>query len=176
MLAFLGVLLLAGPIASQDRPALRFDPNQIEFATPWAQSSLCLGDMHDPSCLAQTVVICSILLNRTECGKHLSGGYDNPLNYDRIEYRILRAGYVAFERLEAMQEHLLGQFDSARHPMAIRRAVIAQYLIRRNICPAAEANCEGFLATDVLVILELTRRGWGLVNSQLFGRADWYAD
>jgi hypothetical protein len=60
--------LLVGPAGAQQRPTLRFDPNRIEFATPWAQSSPCLGDRSDPMCTAHAIVVCETLARRPECG------------------------------------------------------------------------------------------------------------
>lgn len=168
--------LLAGTAWAQQRPALNFDPNRIEFATPWAQSSPCLGDRSDPVCLAQTIVVCEVFMLRPECADPRYDGHDNPQAHDRVEYRIARAGIVPFERLEAMQESLLGEYDLDRHPMTVRRATIAQFVVRRSICPSSDASCEGALWTDILVMVERTRRGWTLVVSGLFSRDDWYAD
>jgi hypothetical protein len=176
ILLALGLALLAGPADAQQRPALRFDPNRIEFATPWAQSSPCLGDTRDPICLAQTVVVCWILHGRPECAGGLYAKHFNPQNHDRIEYRIVRAGIVPLARLEEMQESLFGSLDVDRAPMAARHAVIAQIVIRQNTCPAGEASCEGFLATDNLIIVERKRRGWTLQWGRDFRRYDWYAD
>lgn len=176
ILLALAMALLAGPADAQQRPALRFDPNRIEFATPWAQSSPCLGDTRDPICLAQTVVVCGILGRRAECQDRGYGRHHNPERHDRIEYRIARAGIVPYERLETMQEILFGTLDVDRTPMTARRAVIAQIVMRQNICPASEASCEGSLATDILVILEHTRRGWTHQWSGIFLRDLWFAD
>jgi hypothetical protein len=173
----LGLALLAGgPAGAQSRPELRFDPNRIEFATPWAQSSPCLGDRSDPVCLAQTAVVCGILVGRPECRNERFGQYSNPQDHDRIEYRISRAGIVPFERVEAMQEDLLGEADIELSPMTARRAVIAQFVVRRSLCSASEASCEGALWTDILVVVERTRRGWTFVLSQLHFGDGWYAE
>ena len=175
LLAF-GLALLAGQAVAQQRPELRFDPNKIEFATPWAQSSSCLGDTRDPICLAQTVVVCGILERRAECTDPRYGGHHNPQGHDRIEYRIARAGIVPFDRLEAMQEDLLGEYDLHRFPMTLRRAVIAQIHIRQSYCPAREASCEGFLGAELSVLVERTRRGWKYVTTTWYSRYAWYAD
>ncbi|MFM7346770.1 MAG: hypothetical protein ACKO1J_15545 [Tagaea sp.] len=168
--------LLAGTAGAQDRPALRFDPDKIEFATPWAQSSPCLGDRSDPICFVQTMIVCGILETRPECSACRFGRYYNPQRHDRIEYRIARAGLVPFERLEAMQENLLGEYDLDRNPMTRRRAVTAQFVIRQSVCPAIDASCEGSLWTDILIVVERTPRGWiPIVYGPLF-QGDWFAD
>jgi hypothetical protein len=161
---------------AQERPALRFDPNRIEFATPWAQSSPCLGDRTDPICTAQTVVACGILTLRAECVGRRYGLHHNPQRHDRIEYRIVRAGIVPFERLEEMQENLIGFIDVDLSPMTARRAVIAQIVIRWNMCPASEASCEGYLASSQMVAIERTRRVWAPVTGGSDADHDWYAD
>ncbi|MCM0021491.1 MAG: hypothetical protein NBV67_15985 [Tagaea sp.] len=172
----LALALLAGSAAAQNRPALRFDPNKIEFATPWAQSSPCLGDRSDPVCFVQTMVVCGVVEQRPECsGGHYSLVY-NPQRYDRIEYRVARGGIVPFERLEAMQEALLGEIDVDLSPMTARRAVVAQFWVRQSMCPASGASCEGSLWTDFLIVVERKRRGWVFVVSDRYDRYRWYAD
>lgn len=176
ILLALGLVLLAGTADAQQRPTLRFDPNRIEFATPWAQSSPCLGDTSDPVCFVQTMVVCGIIEDRAECK---AGGYSlvyNPHRYDRIEYRIARGGVVPLERLEAMQESVLGEIDVDLSPMAARRAVVAQFWVRQSICPASDASCEGSLWTDFLIVVERTRRKWVFVISLPYDSYKWYAD
>lgn len=152
--------LLAGAADAQQRPVLNFDPNRIEFATHWAQSSPCLGDTSDPVCLAETMVVCGFIEHRSECVRGRHERYYNPQRYDRVEYRIARAGIVPFERLEEMQENLLGHVSVDLSPMTARRATVAQFLIRQSVCFARDASCEGSLWTDILVVVERTRRGW----------------
>ncbi|MFM7347214.1 MAG: hypothetical protein ACKO1J_17815 [Tagaea sp.] len=132
--------------------------------------------MRDPVCLAQTAVVCGILGLRPECKNKQYGRYHNPQSHDRVEYRIARTGIVPFERLEAMQGDLLGEYDLDRNPMTRRRAVIAQFVIRRSFCLAIDASCEGSLWTDILVVVERTRRGWIFVLSRQYFGEGWYAD
>lgn len=168
--------LLAGTAGAQGRPELRFDPNKIEFATPWAQSSPCLGDTRDPVCFVQTMVVCGVVEQRPECSGGRYGSYYNPQRYDRIEYQIARGGIVPFERLEAMQEALLGEIDVDLSPMTARRAVVAQFWVRQSICPASSASCEGSLWTDFLIVVERKRRGWKSVAFRFYSSEYWYAD
>ncbi|MFM7347216.1 MAG: hypothetical protein ACKO1J_17825, partial [Tagaea sp.] len=87
--------LLAGTAGAQDRPALRFDPDKIEFATPWAQSSPCLGDRSDPMCTAHTIIVCATFSARPECADFpRQHKFSNPQGWTRVEYRIVAAGIV----------------------------------------------------------------------------------
>ena len=159
------------------RPPLVYDPDKLEFATPWAQSSPCLGDYSDPICIAATVVVCGVLRERPECrpDDRYQRHY-NPLNGNRIEYRILRAGYVPKDRLEYFEEYVLGAPEIRNFRLARRKATAAQIAIRQRICDPRRAACDVEIEAAILVNLEWQNRRWIYLNASMFRDDDWAAE
>jgi hypothetical protein len=170
-------LAWALPVMGQERPALVFDQDKIEWALPWAQSSPCLGDTSDAFCLAATVVVCGVLRDRPECLPR--GTYQphyNPLGGNRIEYRVVRAGYVPFTNLWVFENHVIRDTEFETDLLVRRRAVAAQIVIRQKICDPWRPLCESDRETDILANLELRNGRWLLLGSTIHYPDLWKAD
>jgi hypothetical protein len=169
--------LWALPAAGQERPGLTFDPDRIEWALPWAQSSLCLGDASDAFCLAATVVVCGVVRERREClPRGTYQPHHNPLGGNRIEYRIVRAGYVPRHRLSYLEDAVILLPDVLRLRERREPPTVAQIVIRQRICDPRQPPCATDRETDIVVHLERLDRRWLYLNSSLFRLDDWMSE
>ena len=176
-IVFAFLFFWAMPISAQERPALIYDSDKIEFATPWAQSSPCLGDTSDAFCLAATVVVCGVIRDRYEClPRGTYQPHHNPLGGSRIEYRVVRAGYVPTENLWSLENRVIRATSFETDFLVRRRAVAAQIVIRQKICDPARPPCEPDRETDILLTLELRSGRWHLLDSTIHYSDLWRAE
>lgn len=175
-LAF-GLALFAGQAGAQQRPALNFDPNKIEFATPWAQSSPCLADRTDPMCTAHAIVVCATFSNRPECADFpRQHKFSNPQGWTRVEYRIVAAGIVTRAAVRRFDEITSRERFEAESGLAYVAPGILQVRVMDRACGPNVADCSAVPWRDLMIVAERRRGVWGYVEYMSFRGGVWLVD
>ncbi|MCM0020061.1 MAG: hypothetical protein NBV67_08715 [Tagaea sp.] len=169
--------LLAGSAAAQNRPALRFDPNKIEFATPWAQSSPCLADRTDPLCTAHAIIVCEIFSRRPECADFPNQHkFSNPQGWTRVEYKIVEAGFMSREAVR--------RFDVETSRERLEQPTGFAYVAPGNLqariltrrCGPGASDCEAANWDELMIVSERRRERWEFSTLMLFFAGRWLVD
>jgi hypothetical protein len=177
ILLAIAATLLACPADAQQQPALRFDSDRIEFATPWAQSSTCLADRADPLCTAQAILVCSIFSARSECADFPRlGRFSNPEGWTRVEYRIVAAGRVTAKAVREFDRATGRERFSAPSASAFVEPGMHQVRLQERKCAVPSPDCAGVPWMDTMVSMTREAGRWNVVNHGLFDGRVWLVD
>jgi hypothetical protein len=177
ILLALGLALLVGPASAQQRPTLRFDPNRIEFATPWAQSSPCLGDRSDPMCTAHAILVCATFSRRPECGDFpRQHKFSNPQGWTRVEYRIVAAGIVSHEAVRRFDQSNDRERFEPLSGLAYIAPGVLQVRIMDRTCGPDAADCSTAPWRDLMIVAERRRGTWSYVEYMSFRGGVWLVE
>lgn len=178
MLLPLALLALLGRAtdARAQESAPNIDPAQIRFITPSASSSLCVGKPTTPMCGIETLIGCASYIWNEACTAINSPVYDHVRRNVRIEYAIVKAGFVNKAKVRAAHAASIDK-EYGDVPWLSEDAFQARFWDRE--CPVDRSTCEGFPWSESL--FTVSPRGrisefWGLSMAGIFVQEYWFVD
>ena len=172
----LAAALALGACAGAGSVVDDFDPVQIRFITPTSASSPCLGDPTTPMCAAETLIGCAGRVWNEGCPKVNFDFDPSGLPRFRIEYVIVKAGFVNKEKVRQAKKDdpPPGNPEPGQFSWLTEDAFQVLYFGRH--CPAEAKRCwEGGWYRSMLTVSPYeTYWTFSLVGHFLPG--DWFVD
>lgn len=173
----MGVVLFASFMAgarAQDQD--KIDPAQIRFITPAAATSTCVGKPTTPMCGIETLIGCSHYIWNEACESINKRVYLHVRKNDRVEYVVVKAGFVNRDKVRAAREASVDK-EYGDIPWLTEDAFQAKVLDRT--CPAAAASCEG--VSWQVGLFTVSPHGtlpevWSFSSVAVFDLRKWFVD
>ena len=174
-IALLALLGWAADARAQEA-APKIDPAQIRFITPSASSSPCVGKPTTPMCGIETLIGCASYIWNEACAAINSPVYDHVRKDIRVEYVIVKAGFVNKDRVRAAHE-ADKPYDIGHWPWLTEDAFQAK--VSDRTCPAALPSCEGIpweLGIYTVDPDDAVPKVWSASMYGLFRDENWFVD
>lgn len=175
---FVVALVFAGAATAGAQNQDKIDPARIRFITPTASFSSCVGTPTTPMCGIETLIGCSHYIWNEGCESINKRVYPRAREAIRIEYVIMKAGFVNRDRVRAVHaKDEADGLDLGHFPWLSEDAFQAKVLVRE--CSAASTNCRDVpWATDLYVVnpYDANSRIWIFAIYGTFSDENWFAD
>ncbi len=165
---------VAGARAQGSAPNI--DPAQIRFITPTASSSPCVGKPTTPMCGIETLIGCASYIWNEACELINKRVYPHVRKNVRVEYVIVKAGFVNKAKVRAVLEASVDK-EYGDIPWLSEDSFQARFWDRE--CSADRSTCEGIPWTESL--FTVSPRGrisefWGFSMAGIFVQEYWFVD
>lgn len=169
-------LLGGAAVDARAQESDKIDPAQIRFITPSAASSSCIGKPTTPMCGIETLIGCANYIWNEACERINKRVYPHVRRNDRVEYVIVKAGFVNKARVRAARAASVDQ-EYGDIPWLGEDLFQAKVLDRT--CSAEKANCEG--VPWQVGIFSVGPHGkipdfWSASMVGVFDEEDWFVD
>jgi hypothetical protein len=151
-------------------------PAQIRFITPSASSSDCIGKPTTPMCGIETLIGCASHVWNEACAAINSPVYPHVRKNVRVEYVIVKAGFVNKAKARAARDASVDK-EYGDIPWLTEDAFQAKVLDRT--CPAAAASCEGIpweIGTYAVSPHGRIPEFWSFSSVAVFDPERWFVD
>ncbi|MEK7245224.1 MAG: hypothetical protein AAB223_04315 [Pseudomonadota bacterium] len=170
----LAAALALGACAGAGSTIDDFDPTQIRIITPTEATSKCIGDPSTPLCAIETTIGCARHVWNEGCPRvAMNFRRNNPSLHLRIEYVILKAGFVNKDKVEIAQKPYENE-EFGRYPWLTADAFQARHLWRE--CSADRSSCEGIPWKEKISTVAPLGKYWTNSHGGEFDPEDWFVD
>ncbi len=156
--------------------AVEVDPAEIRFITPTGATSKCIGDATTPMCAAETLIGCAGRVWNKGCATVNFDFDPQKVSPRRIEYVIVKAGFVNKEKVRHAKKDDPPPGDPEPGAYSWLTEDAFQVLYFRRSCLATAESC-GIAPWSHSMATVAPREGyWAFSVVGYFDPDDWFVD